>query len=101
MPTKPRGFRGSGVDGITHRVTAYLSLAIPLVQPFYGADRQGMDERGDPPTDTRGEIEELEEMMTCAMCQQSVPARQVRRMSGRPLCLGCLSLWYGEEDEED
>jgi hypothetical protein len=48
-----------------------------------------------------GPVEIREEMATCAMCQQRVPAIQIRRMSGRPLCLGCLSAWYGEEDEEE
>ncbi|HUQ68449.1 MAG TPA: hypothetical protein VM165_02935 [Planctomycetaceae bacterium] len=37
----------------------------------------------------------------CGMCQQHVPASQTRTVSGRPLCLGCLSDWYGEEEEEE
>jgi formylmethanofuran dehydrogenase subunit E len=53
-----------------------------------------MDERPDPPADPQ------EETIKCGMCQQQVPAHQVRVMSGRPLCLGCLSAWYGEEDDE-
>jgi formylmethanofuran dehydrogenase subunit E len=55
-----------------------------------------MDEPSDTPPPR-----EVEEMGKCGMCQQSVPARQTRVVSGRPLCLGCLSEWYGEEEEAE
>jgi formylmethanofuran dehydrogenase subunit E len=40
------------------------------------------------------------ETIKCGMCQQRTPAYQTRVVSGRPLCLGCLSSWYGEEEDE-
>jgi formylmethanofuran dehydrogenase subunit E len=53
----------------------------------------------DEPQDSPAEIKE--ETIRCAMCQQFVPALQTRTISGRPLCLGCLSEWYGEDEDED
>jgi formylmethanofuran dehydrogenase subunit E len=55
-----------------------------------------MDEPSDKPPPTL-----REEMGKCSMCQQSVPVLQMRVVSGRPLCLGCLSEWYGEDEEEE
>jgi hypothetical protein len=38
--------------------------------------------------------------VACGMCKQRVPSDQTRTISGRVLCLGCLSAWYSEDDEE-
>jgi hypothetical protein len=54
-----------------------------------------MDERDEPPGTPPGPT------ITCGMCQQTVPAQQTRSVSGRPLCLGCLTAWYGEDDDDD
>lgn len=54
-----------------------------------------MDEPSDRPPQS------AEETIKCSMCQQRVPATQARIVSGRPLCLGCLSEWYGEDDDDD
>jgi formylmethanofuran dehydrogenase subunit E len=35
----------------------------------------------------------------CAMCKRQVPKEHTRTFSGRLLCLGCLSAWYGEDDD--
>jgi hypothetical protein len=35
------------------------------------------------------------------MCKRQVPAEHTRTFSGRLLCLGCLSAWYGEDDDDD
>jgi hypothetical protein len=40
------------------------------------------------------------ETIVCGMCQQRVPIHQTRAISGRPLCLGCLTAWYGEDDDD-
>jgi hypothetical protein len=54
-----------------------------------------MDSRDEPDDGTPpGDI------ITCGMCQQPVPAQQTRAISGRPLCLGCLTAWYGEDDDD-
>ena len=52
-----------------------------------------MDEPSDAPRP-------LTETIKCGMCQQRVPVTQSRTVSGRPLCLGCLSDWYGEDEDE-
>ena len=54
-----------------------------------------MDEPADPPP------ESAVETIACGMCKQRVPVEQTRNRSGRPLCLGCLAAWYGEDDEDD
>jgi hypothetical protein len=54
-----------------------------------------MDERHDPPGAS------ARDTIVCGMCQQRVPAQQTRTISGRPLCLGCLTAWYGEDEDDD
>jgi hypothetical protein len=54
-----------------------------------------MDARDEPDGTPPGEI------ITCGMCQQAVPAQQTRAISGRPLCMSCLTAWYGEDDDEE
>ena len=53
-----------------------------------------MDEPTDEPRQPPGVT------IKCSMCQQRVPVLQSRTVSGRPLCFGCLSDWYGEDEDE-
>jgi hypothetical protein len=39
--------------------------------------------------------------VVCGMCKRRVPSEQVRTVSGRPLCFGCLASWYDEDGEGD
>src|SRR5689334_25161317 len=66
--------------GLTHHVTAYLSLPPRLNPGIPGSDREGMDESPDEPRQPIGET------IKCGMCQQRVPVTQSRTVSGRPLC---------------
>lgn len=54
-----------------------------------------MDERPDPPAELP------KQTVPCGMCKRRVPIEQTREMSGRILCLGCLSSWYEDEDEDE
>ena len=41
-----------------------------------------------------------EKIVKCSMCQRLVPAHETLTRSGQPLCFGCLSVWYDEEETE-
>jgi len=40
-----------------------------------------------------------EPLLVCQMCRREVPERQILRMLGRSICLGCAAAWF-EDDEE-
>jgi formylmethanofuran dehydrogenase subunit E len=37
----------------------------------------------------------------CRMCHRLVPKEHSGTLSGRILCFGCLSGWYGDDEEEE
>jgi formylmethanofuran dehydrogenase subunit E len=54
-----------------------------------------MDQRQPPPGKPAADT------IMCGMCKQTVPAHQTRTISGRPLCLGCLTAWYAADEDDD
>ena len=40
-------------------------------------------------------------MIECRTCHRLVPLQQTATLSGRTLCFGCLSSWYGDDDQDE
>ncbi len=49
--------------------------------------------------DTQESPESAPPMTVCAMCHRSVPASQIINLGGRPLCFGCMTAWFDEDEE--
>jgi len=49
--------------------------------------------------DARETPESAPPTAVCAMCHRAVPATQIISLGGRPLCFGCATAWFDEDED--